>query len=123
MVKFSKELEAQLIPEWKDAFVNYWQLKKHIKKIKLARKNYKPHDHLSSDFGRSIFDPIRFVANKFSSNLFGQDNKASIIQVTYCACINLQYLLDMQTGDIEEAFGKSTLSICLTVYVNRSILW
>ncbi|KAK2991105.1 hypothetical protein RJ640_010461 [Escallonia rubra] len=29
MVKFSKELEAQLIPEWKDAFVNYWQLKKH----------------------------------------------------------------------------------------------
>ncbi|KAE9455501.1 hypothetical protein C3L33_12597, partial [Rhododendron williamsianum] len=38
MVKFSKELEAQLIPEWKEAFVNYWQLKKHVKKIKLAQK-------------------------------------------------------------------------------------
>ncbi|KAK9931211.1 hypothetical protein M0R45_018498 [Rubus argutus] len=37
MVKFSKELEAQLIPEWKDAFVNYWQLKKQIKKIKVSR--------------------------------------------------------------------------------------
>ncbi|KAJ0035634.1 hypothetical protein Pint_25109 [Pistacia integerrima] len=81
MVKFSKELEAQLIPEWKDAFVNYWQLKKHIKKIKLARKNHKPHDHLNPDFGRSIFDPIRFIANQFSNNLFGQDNRASIIQV------------------------------------------
>uniref|UniRef100_A0A9I9CNX3 Phosphate transporter PHO1 n=1 Tax=Cucumis melo TaxID=3656 RepID=A0A9I9CNX3_CUCME len=37
MVKFSKELEAQLIPEWKDAFVNYWQLKKLVKRIKLSR--------------------------------------------------------------------------------------
>ncbi|CAA7390518.1 unnamed protein product [Spirodela intermedia] len=36
MVKFSKELEAQLIPEWKDAFVDYRQLKKHVKKIKLT---------------------------------------------------------------------------------------
>lgn len=38
MVKFSKELEAQLIPEWKEAFVNYWQLKKCVKKIKLSQK-------------------------------------------------------------------------------------
>ncbi|XP_023527424.1 phosphate transporter PHO1-like isoform X1 [Cucurbita pepo subsp. pepo] len=37
MVKFSKELEAQLIPEWKDAFVNYWQLKKLVKRIKLSQ--------------------------------------------------------------------------------------
>ncbi|RZS27944.1 hypothetical protein BHM03_00061498 [Ensete ventricosum] len=36
MVKFSRELEAQMIPEWKDAFVDYRQLKKHVKKIKLA---------------------------------------------------------------------------------------
>lgn len=61
MVKFSKELEAQLIPEWKDAFVNYWQLKKQVKKIKISRK---PHVHdgnssLIHDFGRSIFDSIR----------------------------------------------------------------
>ncbi|KAI3442110.1 uncharacterized protein J3R85_001708 [Psidium guajava] len=42
MVKFSKELDAQLIPEWKEAFVNYWQLKKHVKKIKLSRKPDKP---------------------------------------------------------------------------------
>ncbi|XP_057783527.1 phosphate transporter PHO1-like [Salvia miltiorrhiza] len=66
MVKFSKELEAQLIPEWKDAFLNYWQLKKHIKKIKLATKS-KHAQHSHCDFGRSIFDPIRSLAGKISA--------------------------------------------------------
>ncbi|CAN4091090.1 unnamed protein product [Withania somnifera] len=63
MVKFSKELEAQLIPEWKDAFVNYWQLKKQVKKVMISRKpKNMMHDGNSSlihDFGRSIFDSIR----------------------------------------------------------------
>ncbi|KAK8539415.1 hypothetical protein V6N13_104352 [Hibiscus sabdariffa] len=70
MVKFSKELEAQLIPEWKDAFVKYWQLKKHVKKIKLSRDNKQPassHDLSHEKLGRSIFDPIRFVAMKVAS--------------------------------------------------------
>ncbi|KAI3796217.1 hypothetical protein L1987_38883 [Smallanthus sonchifolius] len=34
MVKFTKQFEGQLVPEWKDAFVDYWQLKKDIKKIR-----------------------------------------------------------------------------------------
>lgn len=33
MVKFTKQFEGQLVPEWKEAFVDYWQLKKGIKKI------------------------------------------------------------------------------------------
>ncbi|KAF8042036.1 hypothetical protein BT93_A0590 [Corymbia citriodora subsp. variegata] len=33
MVKFSKQFEAELVPEWKEAFVDYWQLKKDLKKI------------------------------------------------------------------------------------------
>ncbi|KAJ0815219.1 putative SPX domain-containing protein [Helianthus annuus] len=33
MVKFTKQFEGQLIPEWKEAFVDYWQLKKYVKKI------------------------------------------------------------------------------------------
>ncbi|KAH9764245.1 phosphate transporter PHO1 [Citrus sinensis] len=83
MVKFSKELEAQLIPEWKDAFVNYWQLKKHIKKIKLSKMQQKQHqhhrdfNHNNGVFGLSICDPVRFLASKFS-----RDNEAeNIIQV------------------------------------------
>ncbi|KAK3129130.1 hypothetical protein QOZ80_6BG0472030 [Eleusine coracana subsp. coracana] len=36
MVKFSKQFEGQLVPEWKDAFVDYWQLKKDVKKLQAA---------------------------------------------------------------------------------------
>jgi SPX domain len=37
MVKFSKQFEAQLVPEWKEAFVDYWQLKKDLKKMQVFR--------------------------------------------------------------------------------------
>nr|GMD74417.1 phosphate transporter PHO1 [Ipomoea batatas] len=65
MVKFSKELEAQLIPEWKDAFLNYWQLKKLIKKIKVARER-KHVQAQNSHAALSIFDPMRALVNKIS---------------------------------------------------------
>ncbi|XP_068325623.1 phosphate transporter PHO1-like [Pyrus communis] len=80
MVKFSKELEAQLIPEWKDAFVNYWLLKKQVKKIKLSRVPKQPPD-AAGDFGVSIFDPVCFFTKKISDKLFNYDNKTEIIQV------------------------------------------
>ncbi|KAK8682178.1 hypothetical protein V6N13_054572 [Hibiscus sabdariffa] len=79
MVKFSKELEAQLIPEWKDAFVNYWQLKKHVKRIKLSRQQ----PHLNHDFPRSVFDSIRSISTKlllFRSGSNGADD-GQIIKV------------------------------------------
>ncbi|KZV33740.1 hypothetical protein F511_33482 [Dorcoceras hygrometricum] len=80
MVKFSKELEAKLIPEWKDAFVNYWQLKKHVKNIKLARKpRHVPH--ISYDYGASIFDPVRILMTKSPDGLGNHDEDPQIIQV------------------------------------------
>lgn len=36
MVKFSKQFEGQLVPEWKEAFVDYWQLKKDVKRLQAA---------------------------------------------------------------------------------------
>uniref|UniRef100_A0ACD5VA82 Uncharacterized protein n=1 Tax=Avena sativa TaxID=4498 RepID=A0ACD5VA82_AVESA len=36
MVKFSKQFEGQLVPEWKEAFVDYWQLKKDIKNLQVV---------------------------------------------------------------------------------------
>ncbi|KAI7729800.1 hypothetical protein M8C21_033806 [Ambrosia artemisiifolia] len=80
MVKFSKELEAQLIPEWKDAFVNYWVLKKHVKKVKLSRIS-KPNinDH---DYGVSIFDPVRsFIRRLSSCNATNNDPPDHMLQV------------------------------------------
>ncbi|XP_057959885.1 phosphate transporter PHO1 [Malania oleifera] len=61
MVKFSKELEAQLIPEWKEAFVNYWQLKKYIKKIKLSTS--KPPHPIKPSFNF----PSSFLLHPFRS--------------------------------------------------------
>lgn len=68
MVKFSKELEAQLIPEWKDKYVNYKLLKKPIKKIKLLRLSQLQCSPVNDDviFGRSIFDPFRTLSRKLS---------------------------------------------------------
>uniref|UniRef100_A0A7N0V554 Phosphate transporter PHO1 n=2 Tax=Kalanchoe fedtschenkoi TaxID=63787 RepID=A0A7N0V554_KALFE len=68
MVKFSKQLEAQLIPEWKDAFVNYWQLKKHVRKIKVLHKP-KLNARNAHDFGLSIFDPVLSAFSRLSARL------------------------------------------------------
>ncbi|CAK8572089.1 unnamed protein product [Lathyrus sativus] len=80
MVKFSKELEAQLIPEWKEAFVNYWQLKKQIKRIKMSKT---PNQNHHKNDGNSIFDSICFIAKKISLNLsHGSDHdNTNIIKV------------------------------------------
>lgn len=83
MVKFSKELEAQLIPEWKEAFVNYWQLKKNIKKIKLSRIAKQAHD-IDNSFGLSIFDPMRSFVSKIRHkfpNHHGKVDSTTIDQV------------------------------------------
>ncbi|TKY51900.1 Phosphate transporter PHO1 [Spatholobus suberectus] len=81
MVKFSKELEAQLIPEWKEAFVNYWQLKKLIKRIKLSRLPKQSH-HAQPHFGFSIFDSFRFFVKNIAHNLSASDHRdLNIIQV------------------------------------------
>lgn len=74
MVKFSKELEAQLIPEWKEAFVNYWQLKKIVKKIKLCR-TLNPQSQDKQDFGFSILDPIRRVRKKILAYFSGASDE------------------------------------------------
>lgn len=85
MVKFSKELEAQLIPEWKEAFVNYWLLKKQVKKIKLSRSpdhSHRLHQEINAHFGRSVLDPIRVLAGKISAKLIGRaGERTEIIQV------------------------------------------
>jgi hypothetical protein len=48
MVKFCKQLEGQLVPEWKDVYCNYKELKKDVKRIK--------EGHLQLNVG-SMMDP------------------------------------------------------------------
>ncbi|KAH9707633.1 phosphate transporter PHO1 [Citrus sinensis] len=74
MVKFSKQFEGQLVPEWKEAFVDYWQLKKDIKKIHLLDNTNNIGNNTSSTKKQkhisfaSTF--ISALGKKFSS--FGQ---------------------------------------------------
>ncbi|KAL8157417.1 phosphate transporter PHO1 homolog 1-like [Apium graveolens] len=59
MVKFSKQFEGQLVPEWKDAFVDYGQLKKDLKKIHLLNVEIAPSNTHESFLSKTIFSSIR----------------------------------------------------------------
>ncbi|KAL3824049.1 hypothetical protein ACJIZ3_020078 [Penstemon smallii] len=48
--------KGQLVPEWKEAFVDYWQLKKDIKKISNQNTNSKKQKNSLSD---SLFSSLR----------------------------------------------------------------
>ncbi|KAJ0638669.1 putative SPX domain-containing protein [Helianthus annuus] len=68
MVKFTKQFEGQLVPEWKEAFVDYWQLKKDIKKIHCASSlASKPKQK------RSLTNTLFSSINKLS--LFGNQHR------------------------------------------------
>ncbi|KAG2727850.1 hypothetical protein I3760_01G178500 [Carya illinoinensis] len=81
MVKFSKELDGQLIPEWRDGYMNYRELKRHIKKIKLSRLPKHPHQDMNGDYGLSILDPVRFVARKICDKFRNSDSKTDMTQL------------------------------------------
>ncbi|CAN6462051.1 unnamed protein product [Victoria cruziana] len=87
MVKFSKELEAQLIPEWKDAFVNYWALKKNVKKIKLLRESASVNAARGGSGGYgggalSFLNPLRRVGINIADRLFRKSQvDGNILQI------------------------------------------
>lgn len=59
MVKFSKQFEGQLVPEWKEAFVDYWQLKKAVKKIQTLDNQNRNSKKQTSPFAHSIISSLR----------------------------------------------------------------
>ncbi|KAJ6902871.1 phosphate transporter PHO1 [Populus alba x Populus x berolinensis] len=70
-MKFSKQFEGQLVPEWKEAFVDYWQLKKDLKKIQILNNNNKNtliehshHSSLSSNFLSSLKGGFSFFGHQ-----------------------------------------------------------
>ncbi|CAN6252866.1 unnamed protein product [Urochloa humidicola] len=76
MVKFSREYEASIIPEWKAAFVDYKCLKKLIKRIKVARRDAAPllaagtasvaTSGGAGSYGFSVLDPVRALTARFA---------------------------------------------------------
>ncbi|VAI51212.1 unnamed protein product [Triticum turgidum subsp. durum] len=80
MVKFSREYDASIIPEWKPAFVDYRDLKKLIKRIKVERRDADDSSSAgdsspetaalaagveSAGYGAgfSVLDPLRILAD------------------------------------------------------------
>ncbi|GMH27537.1 hypothetical protein Nepgr_029380 [Nepenthes gracilis] len=59
MVKFSKQFEAQLVPEWKEAFVDYWQLKKDLKKIRLLNTSIPSNKQQQKPLSTALLSPLR----------------------------------------------------------------
>ncbi|KAI3968532.1 hypothetical protein MKX01_007842 [Papaver californicum] len=74
MVKFSKQFEGQLIPEWKEAFVDYSFLKKDLKKIHLNDNNNVTNKNQKSPF----FSPLLKKLSFFGGN---QHREHGVIQV------------------------------------------
>ncbi|KAL7110493.1 hypothetical protein ACP275_05G029200 [Erythranthe tilingii] len=62
MVKFSKQFEGQLVPEWKEAFVDYCQLKKDIKKIHFLNNPNTNTDKKTTSFAKSLVSSLRKYA-------------------------------------------------------------
>ncbi|KAF3792919.1 hypothetical protein EJ110_NYTH02009 [Nymphaea thermarum] len=85
MVKFSKELEARLVPEWKEAFCDYRALKQNVKRIKLLGQKSKSahhgHNTASADpYARvSIFSPFRYMGTKIADMFFSKADEGGLI--------------------------------------------
>ncbi|KAF8691697.1 hypothetical protein HU200_040083 [Digitaria exilis] len=76
MVKFSREYEASIIPEWKAAFVDYKCLKKLIKRIKIARRDAASTTTTllatsgtttTGAYGFSVLDPVRALTARLAA--------------------------------------------------------
>ncbi|KAG6468902.1 hypothetical protein ZIOFF_073597 [Zingiber officinale] len=68
MVKFSKQFQGQLVPEWKEAFVDYWQLKKDLKRMHVFNANNGPSNMKPQPgFARRLVSQLRKLP------LFGPD--------------------------------------------------
>ncbi|XP_058183031.1 phosphate transporter PHO1 homolog 1 [Rhododendron vialii] len=68
MVKFSKQFESQLVPEWKEAFVDYWQLKRDLKKIHVLSNNTTANKQQQTSFPNTLFSSLR-------NSLFGHQHR------------------------------------------------
>lgn len=95
MVKFSREYEASIIPEWKAAFVDYKGLKKLIKKIKISRRDDDSStssaliassgagdrgESESESFSFSVLDPVRALAARLAPRVqaLGPNNSVRV---------------------------------------------
>ncbi|KAL2546540.1 Phosphate transporter PHO1-like protein 1 [Forsythia ovata] len=117
MVKFSKQFEGQLVPEWKEAFVDYWKLKKDLKKIHLLNNEKTESNKKNNSFSCTLISYI----NKYTS-LGPKQREHRVIQVhqklAASACKG-----DMYETELLEQFADTDAAVkffaCLDLQLNK----
>ncbi|XP_062167299.1 phosphate transporter PHO1 [Alnus glutinosa] len=107
MTKFSKELEAQIIAEWGEKFVNYRYLKKLIKRIKLSRLPKQRPQRVDGELGLSIFDPIHHFTKKIYDKYFHDpDNKTTDISQVRSKSMEEGEDLEVYETELSQLFSE-----------------
>ncbi|CAA2967145.1 phosphate transporter PHO1 homolog 1 isoform X2 [Olea europaea subsp. europaea] len=117
MVKFSKQFEGQLVPEWKEAFVDYWKLKKDLKKIHLLNNEKTESEKQTSSFSSKLVSYI----NKYTS-LGPKQREHKVIQVHQKLAASAS-LGDTYETELLEQFSDTDAAIeffaCLDLQLNK----
>ncbi|GAV73291.1 SPX domain-containing protein/EXS domain-containing protein [Cephalotus follicularis] len=117
MVKFSRQFEGQLVPEWKEAFVDYWQLKKVIKKIHLLNTTNTPIKNQHS----SISNTLKSSLGKLS--LFGQQHRDHGAIQVHTKLASSASKNDMYETELIEKFADTDATeeffACLDMQLNK----
>jgi hypothetical protein len=122
MVKFSREYEASIIPEWKAAFVDYKCLKKLIKRIKVARRDAGPPPPPpppllaaasggGGGYGFSVFDPVRALTARFAASTTAASPVracAPRLSLASCTCVT--------GGRVSAVLTDARVCVCVCVY-------
>jgi hypothetical protein len=109
MVKFSREYEASIIPEWKAAFVNYKSLKKLIKRIKITRRDsgllLPSPEHVGGD-GFSVLDPVRALASRIARTPALAHGAASPVRYSSCPVLSSRPLAPRPSSFVAGCFDS-----------------
>ncbi|KAL2519168.1 Phosphate transporter PHO11 [Abeliophyllum distichum] len=117
MVKFSKQFEGQLVPEWKEAFVDYWKLKKDLKKIHLLNNEKTESNKKNNSFACTLISYI----NKYTS-LGPKQREHKVIQVHQKLAASASKG-DMYETELLEQFADTDAAVkffaCLDLQLNK----
>ncbi|XAR65364.1 hypothetical protein NMG60_11009463 [Bertholletia excelsa] len=116
-MKFSKQFEGQLVPEWKEAFVDYWQLKKDLKKIHLLHNSISPPNQKQKSF------PTRLISSLRNFSPFEQPHREHGIIQVHNKLDSSASLGDSYETELLEKFDDSDAAheffACLDLQLNK----
>ncbi|KAL5553538.1 hypothetical protein UlMin_040939 [Ulmus minor] len=124
MVKFSKQFEGQLVPEWKDAFVDYWQLKKDLKKIHLLdNNNNNNNNNINSDKNQNSSLSNTLFTSLKKISIFGHQTKEHEVIHVHKKLASTVSKGDMYETELLEQFADTDAAkeffTCLDLQLNK----